>query len=412
MLKLEKKPKWFEIPEVKQLMQALILEKLEPKFVGGCVRKTLLGKEVDDIDIAVIKKPETVMKLLKKHGIETVATGIKFGSIIAVINHVKFDITTLRADIKTDGRWAEVKYTTSLEEDAKRRDFTFNSIYLDYDGNLYDPNSGLKDLKERNVKFIGNAEKRVNEDYLRILRFFRFYSNVATGRPDSKVLDVCEKNSSLIKRLSGERIRSEFYKILESRNLFRTLCLMNVYKVLENVLAQDIEFEKIALCFKLKLLEKKAGNLKSIRKIFCLLGEEFDVRQISGYLKLSNEEKGLLKFYKEQLDMFEANVYSDIKDIEFLRYLYIYGKEKLADLILINAAFNNLKYGDISLLLTKVGTASVPKLPIKGRDVLELGLNGKAVGDILKKLEEYWIENGFKKNKKELIEKAKKFIRE
>ena len=149
-------------------------------FVGGSVRKYLLNQKIDDIDIATILKPEEIIKKFENSNITVKKTGIEHGTLTLVLDNNYFEVTTLRKDISTDGRHASVEFTNSWEEDSRRRDFTFNAIYLSHDGKIFDPQSGVNDLKNRKIKFIGNPDQRIKEDYLRILRFIRFsieYSN-------------------------------------------------------------------------------------------------------------------------------------------------------------------------------------------------------------------------------------------
>ena len=193
----------------------------EIRYVGGCVRKIINKEKVDDIDLAVNLNPSEVCECLKNNDIEYYESGILHGTVTAIINKYKFEITSLRKDVDTDGRHAKVEFSKNWKEDASRRDFTFNSIYADIDGNLFDPFDGKKDLENGKIDFIGDAEKRVKEDYLRVLRYIRFYLNYSKNKHDPKVIKVIKKNLTGLSNISSERLLDEFKKLLYSNGFFR-----------------------------------------------------------------------------------------------------------------------------------------------------------------------------------------------
>ena len=180
------------------------------KFVGGCVRKLLNKEKVNDIDIATSLTPDELKNILKEKKVFFFETGIAHGTITVVINKIKFEITTLRKDVSTDGRHANVEFISDWETDAKRRDFTINAIYSDLKGEIYDPLDGLKDLKNGIVKFIGDPNKRIKEDYLRILRYFRFYTQYSKHKHDTVTIKAIKKNLDGIRKISKERILMNF----------------------------------------------------------------------------------------------------------------------------------------------------------------------------------------------------------
>ena len=230
MIKLSKKTTFFQklkkifFPfykkkDIKKLFN--ILEKDKQKniqvamFVGGCVRKFLANEDIDDIDIASIFTPEELKERFKDSGFKIIETGIEHGSVIVILNSSKFEITTLRQDIKTDGRHAEVSFTDNWKDDSSRRDFTINAIYMDRKGKIYDPQNGREDLKNKQVKFIGKPSSRIEEDYLRIIRFIRFSIYYNNKQSDPKIIEATKLNLRGLKNLSKERTLNEFYKIFK-----------------------------------------------------------------------------------------------------------------------------------------------------------------------------------------------------
>jgi poly(A) polymerase len=210
------------LEEAKSIFSALENQDKSNKlmFVGGCVRKLLNKELVNDIDIATNLSPDELKNILRENNINFIETGIAHGTITVVINKIKFEITTLRKDVSTDGRHANVEFISDWEMDAKRRDFTINAIYSDLKGAIYDPLDGLKDLKNGIVKFIGDPNKRIREDYLRILRYFRFYTQYSNHQHDIEIIQAIKKNLNGIRKISKERILDELFKILNLNNFY------------------------------------------------------------------------------------------------------------------------------------------------------------------------------------------------
>ena len=228
------------------------LEKEQPKnkkiamFVGGCVRKYLKKQKIDDIDIATIFSPEQIKEKFKNTKIKVVETGIEHGSVVLLVNEKKFEITTLRKDIKTDGRHATISFTDDWTIDSNRRDISINAIYMDRKGKFFDPQSGIKDLKNNVVKFIGDPSKRIEEDYLRILRFLRF-SIQYKGEIDTENLRAIQFNLNGIKNISKERILSELFKIVNLKNfleVFENKKIYNIFSLIFPELRYFTRFEK------------------------------------------------------------------------------------------------------------------------------------------------------------------------
>ncbi|MDA7582844.1 CCA tRNA nucleotidyltransferase, partial [Candidatus Pelagibacter sp.] len=209
--------------EVEQIFNAIhsFSKNSEIRYVGGCVRKIINREKVDDIDLAVNLKPEDVCDALNKKNIKYYESGIEHGTITALINDIKFEITSLRKDVDTDGRHAKVEFSDNWKEDASRRDFTINSIYADIEGSLFDPFDGKKDLENGKVNFIGDVEVRIKEDYLRVLRYIRFFLNYSKDKHDPKIIKIIKKNLSGVSAISSERLLDEFQKLLKSESFLK-----------------------------------------------------------------------------------------------------------------------------------------------------------------------------------------------
>lgn len=237
-MKLPLQP-WMTTPAIKRLFKAIPDSQNTLRFVGGCVRDALIDVPVQDIDLATSHKPKAIMEALKKKGINVIPTGLDHGTVMAVLEGQGFEITTLRRDEETDGRHAMVTFTHSWEEDAARRDFTFNALYLKENGELYDPWGGVEDLKKGIVRFIGDANKRIQEDYLRLLRYFRFYARFSKYVPDKETVQALTSNKKGLEKISGERIHGELLRLLKHLNPLESLELMAKTGVLEVITKQE-----------------------------------------------------------------------------------------------------------------------------------------------------------------------------
>lgn len=359
-------------------------------FVGGCVRNVLLGEEVSDIDIATIWPPEETTKKLEAAHIKVVPTGIDHGTVTAVVGGKHFEITTLRHDVKTFGRKAKVAFTKDWVEDAKRRDFTMNTLLADTKGNIYDPlGQGLADLHARKVIFVGEAKRRIAEDYLRILRFFRFHAFYGQGEMDQDALYECGEAAHKIKKLSKERITQEVFKILSADDPQRVFDIMFMRGILVELLFDEYdsatlrhicEFQKryslgfvasrlLALCgFEKKNLDK-ASKLLLIPKVFLR-----DIDAISQVLALPDLDE----------------------DHAVKVAVYKYGRVPTAQALMIELANDRVMNGYAPKALDIVQNWDIPNFPISGSDLIAQGAKaGPALGAELARLEEEWIAAGF-----------------
>ena len=373
----------------------------EIRYVGGCVRKILNKEEFDDIDLATNLKPDEVKECLKKNNINFFETGIDHGTITARINEKNFEITSLRKDISTDGRRAVVEYTNEWTKDALRRDFTINSIYADKEGNLFDPNDGVKDLKNGKIEFIGDPEKRVKEDYLRILRYIRFFINYSKQDHKLNVKKIIKQNISGISKLSKERLIDELKKLATSSE-FINICednfckeiLLLIFPQLKNI---DI-LKKLKKNYKSKIIKKDFIFLLSL-----LIIDETDNAAFFLYkFNMSNQAKEKINFLKEMYDKFDdKNIYSK-KNLQ--KIFYFQGKSSLLDVIDFQLCRSNKKNNKLIELKKYFEKLEKPKFPLKAKIIMEKYnlKEGKEFGQKLKKLENLWVENNFKITDKEV----------
>lgn len=240
------------------------------RFVGGAVRDVLAGIEGFDLDLATDLSPEELVEACGEHGLKTVPIGIKFGTVGVIIDNNVLEVTSLRKDIKTDGRHAEVEFTADWEVDASRRDLTINAVYADEKGNVFDYYNGIDDLEKGRIRFIGSPTQRIKEDYLRILRFFRFHSQFAKTPIDKKALAACIENKDGLKNLSMERIRDEMFKILLTENAGQTIKIMAENDILGYVLPATSKKGLEHLDFLLNLIKKHNMAKDALRRLFVI----------------------------------------------------------------------------------------------------------------------------------------------
>jgi poly(A) polymerase len=390
--------------ETAAVIAALTKKGAAVRFVGGCVRDAVLGRKVKDIDIATHDPPEAVMALLKEAGIKAVPTGIAHGTVTAVVGKSHFEITTLREDVETYGRHAKVAFTNDWKADASRRDFTFNAMFLAPDGALYDPFDGIADLKAGRVRFVGDPETRIKEDVLRLLRFFRFYAHYGTGAPDAAGLAACRKLAHLLPSLSGERVAGELLRLLTAPDPAPVLLLMAGEGVLAHVLPEATRIPRLAA---LAEIESKLGEADALRRLAASLEPKLAAAEdVADRLRLSNAESERLVALAAP--EFPVTVTSDSKIQR--RELYRLGAARYRDLALLawaEAAGQRSDDAFRAMIAAAEGWKKIA-LPVKGRDVLALGVeNGPEVGRLLKEIETWWIENDFMPDRAECLKKLK-----
>ncbi len=367
----------------------------ELRFVGGCIRKIISNEEVDDLDLSTNLKPENVIEILKKNKIRFYETGIEHGTITAIINKKSFEITSLRKDIKTDGRHAEVVYTKDWLEDASRRDFSINAIYSDIDGNLFDPFNGKKDLMDGVVKFIGDPAIRIKEDYLRILRYIRFFLGYSRNKHEKDTIKIIKQNLTGLKHVSKERQLQELKKIILHENFDK----INSDKLIRELFL--LIFPELKNIHRINKLDKQTGQILRNKKfefiLSLLLIDKTDNCDYFIYkYNLSNKEKDKISLL--------SSVFSEDQNRDY------FTKENLSKFILKNGKENLIDILDYKILTTKKNKSNfidlkkyfvefeIPVMPVKAKDLIQKFdlKEGKLLGSILKEIEEKWLDNDFK----------------
>lgn len=392
---------WLTAPETCAVIEALATYGADVRFVGGCVRDAMSGRTVTDVDIATPDIPETVIGLLQSAGIRAVPTGLKHGTITAVIGNKSFEITTLRRDVSTDGRHAEVIFTDDWIEDARRRDFTINTLSATPDGDVHDPFSGISDLAYGWVRFVGRASERIAEDYLRILRFYRFYGSFSQSYADIDALAACRAAAPQLKTLSGERIRQELLKILLLDDPADIIVRMRGDHILDDILpeTEDVNLLRMVNWFETRAIRIDGIERDAVRHLAVLVDtDRHGAREIGARLRLSNQDTDRLA------DICDPPVAAnpDMGELAEHKALRQYGQELIKDLALVNWAREMTDNPRLPRtrkeawidLLKRCCSWRNPEFPISGADVLTLGIApGPDVGRLLTRVEEWW-ENG------------------
>ena len=393
-LKFENLKKKYEIKKIFNIFSN-DLNSCQIRFIGGCVRKALSNENIDDIDLAVDLTPEEVKLILKNNNIKFFETGIEHGTITAKINNEKLEITSLRRDIKSYGRHADVEFTKKWYEDAARRDFSINCIYADLEGNLYDPFEGKKDLKNGKVKFIGNAENRIREDYLRVLRYIRFFLDYSNQPHDLDIKKKILKNISGINKISKERLLNELEKIFKSKNIFKINDDEFLVKILNLVFP---ELKNIHLLEKLN--DQALEILQSKDFLFWLSILIIDETDNTDYFlykyKLSNNDKKRIIFlYQNYPNLSDNNFFSEKN---FHKLVYYNDKSLVIDLINFKICVSKKDITKMIKLKKLIIETNKPIFPIKAKNLIEeYNLKeGRELGTKLKKIEDVWVQNNFK----------------
>ncbi len=373
---------------------------LWPRLIGGCVRDSLLGIMPSDIDIATPLHPNRVMSLLPQA--KLIPIGMSFGTVKVILNNAEFEITTLRKDVKCDGRHALVEFTDDFKVDAERRDFTINALsYCPLKNELFDYFEGIKHIKERKVLFIGDAEARIKEDYLRIMRFFRFSAKYADAL-DPSGYTQCTKYADNLLDISAERIKSEFDKILLQEKTKYVLNMMlsgNIIQAIFPSLAFDVDMQEQSayICSQLKL--KPTLSLK-----YASLLHKNNVAQLSKVLKkqkFSNRSVSSITKLLEKI--------GDFTSIELLKEKLLLRKYKnigFEEYAILAGCIHTIPLCIIQECIDETAACAIKTLPISGNDLMSLGYNGKQVGEVLERLENIWIKSKFGLSKERLLKET------
>ena len=366
----------------------------EIRYVGGCVRKIIQNEKVDDIDLATNLNPQQVCEALKNNSISFYETGIQHGTVTAVIDDYKFEITSLREDVKTYGRHAEVKFSNDWKKDALRRDFTINSIYADFEGHLFDPFNGKDDLKKGLVKFVGNPEQRIQEDYLRILRYLRFFLSYSNYKHDPTILRIIKKNLGGISNLSKERLLDELKKYIKSKVLTKLSKDKFSVELFEAIFPQikNIKiFSNPNTFAKSKIQEANFIFLLSLLIIDGTDNADYFIYKFNISKKNQKRLKIIDNFYKEKISSFS------LSEKNLNKLFYYNGKESVID-ILSFRLFSLRKVDQNLLNLINLFNSKIsPILPIGAKVLMEKYniQEGKSLGNLLKMIEEEWVNNNF-----------------
>lgn len=396
-----KDAEWLKRPESRHVFAALSGNGVETRAVGGAVRNTLLGEPVKEIDLATTARPEQVIALAKKAGLKPVPTGIEHGTVTVIADGVPFEVTTLRSDVETFGRHATVAFTKDWEEDARRRDFTLNALYADSDGTVFDPLDGYADLLEGRVRFIGDAEARIKEDYLRILRFFRFNAYYGKGPFDEAGLKAAVKLHAGLERLSAERVSAEMRSLLVAPQAMRAVAALLDYGQLVGLLGG---VPRLARFERLVAIEEALGVEPEAMPRLAALGVfvQEDASRLAARLRLSNAERAVLELgAAEPSELPDGNAAK--------RALYRLGSSDFARHVLLAWADSGAGPEDkawrAALALPERWKA--PAFPLRGADIMALGgLRGPEVGEMLRRLEAEWIAGGFSASREDLLARA------
>jgi tRNA nucleotidyltransferase/poly(A) polymerase len=391
--------------EVEKIFNSINLfsDNSEIRYVGGCVRKVINKEKVDDIDLAVNLKPREVCEALKNKNIKYYESGIEHGTITALIDGTKFEITSLRKDVDTDGRHAKVEFSNSWKEDASRRDFTINSIYADIEGNLFDPFNGKKDLEIGEINFIGDIETRIKEDYLRILRFIRFFLNYSKKKNDLKTIKIIKKNLVGLSKISSERLLDEFQKLLRSDNFFKLFKNNDFLEIIKLVFPQLKNIHQFS-----KLNEFAKKNFNKMNFIFLLSLMAIDGSDNVDYFiykfNISKKDKKRILFLN---DFYSKKItIKTFSEKNLNKIFYFHGNQTLKDVILFKI-FKSSKVDYKLLKLVRSFENKVPPiLPLRAITLMtKYNIpEGKKLGVKLKMIEELWVDNNFKISENEVQE--------
>jgi poly(A) polymerase len=381
---------WLNRPQTRAVFAALGATGAEARAVGGAVRNALMGIAVKDVDIATTAQPEEVMRLARKAGLQAIPTGIEHGTVTVIAEHVPFEVTTLRKDVETFGRHARVTFTTDWREDAARRDFTINALYCGADGTVHDPLGGIGDIEERRVRFIGDARERIREDYLRVLRFFRFHATYAAGQPfdaDGLAAGVAEKAG--LSQLSAERVRAELLLLLAAPGAVESLRAMHDAGLLAPLLGTQ---GNVALVARVADIENAAGLETDPILRLAALATDASGRPVplKERLRLSSAEADRIAH--------ATRTPPDRDEREAKVHIYRHGTEAFRDALIMDWARSGADTRDpVRMALLRLSRQwQAPVLPARGADILALGVPaGPGVGRVMTAFENWWIGAGF-----------------
>jgi len=403
---------WFQDAALQRVLKLLNSDGGEARIAGGAVRNALMGHPINDADIATTLLPQAVITRAEAAGIKAVPTGIDHGTVTLVVDGRPFEVTTLRRDAETDGRRATVVFGTDWQEDAERRDLTINGLYADKDGNVIDLVGGLADIETKTVRFIGEAAARIAEDYLRILRFFRFFAWYGGGRPDAEGLRACVRGRSGLKTLSAERVWSEMKKILAAEDPGRALLWMRQTGILTDIIPESEKWGIDTIPALIEAEQSLGWSPEPLLRLVAIIPP--DAARLEGLaerLRLSKAEAGFLQQWASA-----PTIPDEVTDAVFARLLYRHGVAGLIARLKLSLASTRmqarthdaamLRAARLSTLLGLAERFEKPQFPLSGADVLKAGLPaGPKVGELLAVLENQWVDMNFSLSRDRLLER-------
>ncbi len=409
---------WMQAAPTQAVVAALTAEGAEIRFVGGCVRDAVLRRPIHDIDIATHDRPDRVVALLSKAGIRAIPTGIAHGTVTAVIGQAHFEITTLRRDVESFGRHARVAFTDDWMVDAARRDFTINAMFCRPDGMIYDPFDGLADLGAGRVRFVGNAMQRIDEDVLRLLRYFRFYAHYGRPPADIEALAACRAQAHKLSGLSGERLSGEVMKLLQASDPADVLLLMQGHHVLAHVLPEALDFGRLRVLVFLETrgLIRPGVGPDTLRRLAAVLRVDAKgAAAVARRLKLSTAASARLAALAAAPTMPDAAM----DDKAARRLLHRVGGPHFRDLTLLAWAQRKAVGGRMPAaeserwqrLLDRADAWQPVHLPVHGQDLIDLGIpRGRQIGVLLAEMERWWEEDDYRAGRDEALAHLRRLI--
>jgi poly(A) polymerase len=378
---------WMTEGPAAEVMRALTAEGDQARFVGGCVRDALVGRPIRDIDIATPLSPQRVTELLHKARLKAVPTGIEHGTVTAVADKTGVEVTTLRRDVETDGRRAKVEFTDDWQADAARRDLTINALSADASGKVHDYFGGLDDLAAGRVRFVGDPRQRIIEDYLRLLRFFRFHADYARGALDEAAVAAAKELAPQLKTLSGERLRQETLRLLTARRGPAVWGEMLSLGIVQHYLPWATSLDRLRWVAELEQRHGLAPD--SIRRLAALTLTGCG-REVAETLKLSRAEGDRIIDLDAARDPFDASSPQAVR-----RQIYAWGNDGARDRLVLDW-LDRIEQAAGSAALSIIESWPRPRFPIKGVDIVRMGVpEGPRVGEILQRVERWWIEHDF-----------------
>jgi poly(A) polymerase len=393
---------WMSEGPAASVMRALMAEGDVARFVGGCVRDALVGRPIRDVDIATPLSPQRVTELLKKAGLKAVPTGIEHGTITAVAEGKGVEVTTLRLDVETDGRRAKVAFTDDWQADAARRDLTINALSADAAGKVHDYFGGLDDLAAGRVRFVGDPAQRIKEDYLRLLRFFRFHADYASGSFDAAAVAAAKQLAPQLKTLSGERVRQETLRLLTARNGPEIYGEMLALGIVQHFLPWSTTLDRLRAVAE---LEQRHGlEPDSVRRLAALTMTGCGL-QVAEKLKLSRAESDRIIALDAPRKPFDAGTPESVR-----REIYAHGNDGALDRLLLD--WPRGKDGTKGrAALDLIRSWRRPNFPLKGADLVKLGMpQGQRIGEILSSVEAWWIAADFRPDHARCVAQAKTLL--